>query len=172
MSKTLLVLVSIAASSLVAGAYAQSRVTEHTYRLDDGAARPAATLADVSWLVGDWVGDAFGDRFEEVWNPPSAGSMVGMFKLLDGDAVVFYEIMLLVEEEGSLALKVKHFDADFTAWEDKSEFVEFELVDVAPGSVRFGGLTFERIGDNEIHGYLALRQNGELREQPLVYRRR
>ena len=29
-------------------------------------------------------------------------------------------LLLLVEEEGSLSLKVKHFNADFTAWEDKA----------------------------------------------------
>ena len=35
----------------------------------------------------------------------------------------FYELMLLAEEEGSLVLKVKHFSADFTAWEDKEDYL-------------------------------------------------
>ena len=100
---------------------AQSQRTEHTFKLDDPGNRPAATLDDVSWLVGNWSGEAFGSSFEEGWNPPSAGSMIGFFKLMDGDAVVFYELLLLVEEEGSLNLKVKHFNADFTAWEDKAD---------------------------------------------------
>ena len=53
---------------------AQSLRTEHTYRLDESETRPTASLADVSWLVGSWSGEAFGSNFEEVWNPASAGS--------------------------------------------------------------------------------------------------
>ena len=108
--------------------WAQSPRTEHTFQLDDPANQPSAKLNDVSWLVGNWVGTAFGAQIEEVWNPPSAGSMVGLFKVIRDEQVSFYEIMLIVEEEGSLNLKVKHFNADFSAWEEKTEHVTFRLV--------------------------------------------
>ena len=157
------------AFSHVAGA--QSLRTENTYRLDDPDNRPAATLADVSWLVGSWTGEAFGDTFEEVWNPPSAGSMVGMFKLMKGERVAFYELMLLVEDEGSLSLKVKHFHEDFTAWEEKEDYITFRLVKVDDNAVHFSGLSFHRINDDEIHGYLALRDKEKTWEEKLVYRR-
>lgn len=153
-------------------AAAQSLRTEHTFKLDDPDQRPAGTLADVSWLTGTWTGEAFGKTFEEVWNPPSAGSMVGMFKLLDGDEVAFYELVLLVEEEGSLSLKVKHFNADFTAWEEKADYVDFRLVKVEDDAVHFSGVSFYRIGDDEIHAYLVLRSGEEIREEKLLYRRR
>jgi hypothetical protein len=69
--------------------------TEHLYRLADGEQHPEehpeATLDDANWLIGSWTGTAFGKRFEEVWNPPSAGSMVGMFKLFGDDGVSMYE---------------------------------------------------------------------------------
>ena len=90
-------------------ASAQVQRTEHTLGLDKPDARPAATLEDVAMLVGSWTGTAFGSEFEASWHPPSAGSMVGLFKLLGDEGVNFYEILLLVEEEGSLSLKVKHF---------------------------------------------------------------
>jgi len=61
-------------------------------------------------MVGSWTGEAFGGTFEEVWNPASLGTMVGLFKFMGDDAVSFYELMLLTEEEGSLVLKV---------WEEK-----------------------------------------------------
>lgn len=153
------------------GTRAQSMRTEHTFRLDDANDRPAASLEDVSWMVGSWSGEAFGDKFEEVWNPPSAGSMVGMFKLLQGDGVAFYELVLLVEEEGSLSLKVKHFNEDFTAWEDKEDYVTFRLVKVEEDAVHFSGLSFHRVSDDLMHGYLAMNYNGEIREEKLVYRR-
>lgn len=148
---------------------AQSLRTEHTYQLDDSESRPTASLADVSWLVGSWSGEAFGSNFEEVWNPASAGSMVGMWKLLKDDQVVFYELMLLVEEEGSLSIKVKHFSEDFTAWEDKEEFIQFRLVKIAADEVHFAGISFYRIDDDEIHSYIVMKHDGEVREEKMTY---
>ena len=153
------------------GAWAQSMQTEHVFKLDDPGSRPPATLKDVSWLVGSWTGEAFGSTFEEVWNPASAGSMVGMWKLMNDDEVVFYELMLLVEEEGSLSLKVKHFTDDFIAWEVKEDYVRFRLVSFDEDAVHFSGLSFHRIGDDEIHGFIVMHSKGEVREEKLVYHR-
>ena len=150
---------------------AQSLRTEHTYKLDDPDSRPTASLEDVSWLAGSWSGEAFGSTFEEVWNPPSAGSMVGLWKLLNDGQVVFYEIMLIVEEEGSLSLKVKHFNADFTAWEDKEDYVRFRLVKFDGDAVHFSGLSFYRINEEEMHAFIVMTHEGEVREEKMVYRR-
>ncbi len=151
--------------------YAQSPRTEHTYKLDDAESRTPATLENVSWLVGSWSGEAFGSTFEEVWNPPSAGSMIGLWKLLNDGQVVFYEIMLLVEEEGSLSLKVKHFNADFTAWEDKEDYVRFRFVKYETDAVHFEGLSFYRIDENTMHAFIVMKHEGNLREEKMVYRR-
>jgi hypothetical protein len=152
-------------------ALAQSQRTEHTFKLDDTENRPAATLDDVAWLVGNWSGEAFGNTFEEGWNPPSAGSMIGFFKLMDGEEVVFYELLLLVEEEGSLSLKVKHFSADFTAWEDKTDYVDFRFVKSEENAVHFSGISFYRVDDDTMHGYIVFRNGDDVREEKLVYRR-
>lgn len=158
---------------LLAGhaAPAQSQRTEHTFQLDDPENRPAATLNDVSWLVGNWSGEAFGNTFEESWNPPSAGSMIGFFKLMDGDDVVFYELLLLVEEEGSLSLKVKHFSSDFTAWEDKADYVTFRYIKSDDDAVHFSGISFYRIDEDTMDGYIVFRSGEEVREEKLAYRR-
>ena len=151
--------------------FAQSQRTEHTFQLDDPDSRPAATLDDVSWLVGNWSGEAFGNTFEEGWNPPSAGSMIGFFKLMDGDKVVFYELLLLVEEEGSLSLKVKHFNPDFTAWEEKADYVTFRYIKSDDNAVHFSGISFYRVDDANMIGYIVFRNGNEIREEKLVYRR-
>ena len=173
MYKQRLITVVIATTFLCFGisstVFAQSLRTEHTYQLDTSETRLAASLEDVSWLVGSWSGEAFGSNFEEVWNPASAGSMVGMWKLLKNDQVVFYELMLLVEEEGSLSIKVKHFSEDFTAWEDKKEFVQFRLVKIAADEIHFAGISFYRINDDEIHAYIVMKHDGEVREEKMTY---
>lgn len=155
----------------IGSAQAQTQRSEHTYRLDDPAARPAATLEDVAWLAGSWTGTAFGQRFEEVWKSPSAGSMVGLFKLYDGDQVSFYELLLLIEEEGSLAIRVKHFSPEFVAWEEKSDYVSFPLVRVDENAVHFSGLSFHRVDDDTIVGYIVMKNDAGIREEKLEYRR-
>lgn len=150
---------------------AESR-TAHTFGLEPGETRPAATLADASWLVGSWAGTAFGQNFEQVWNSPSAGSMIGLFKLYGDEGVSFYELLELRVEDGSLSLKVKHFNADFTAWEDKADFVDFRLVKLEDNALHFGGLSFYRQEDGSIDGYIVMRKDEELTEHHLRYIRR
>ena len=152
-------------------ALAQSQQTEHTYKLDDPDSRPAATLEDVSFLVGNWAGEAFDGTFEQHWNPPTKGSMVGFFKLMGDEAVAFYEILLLVEEEGSLSLKVKHFNPDFTAWESKEDYVHFRYIMSDENAIHFSGISFYRIDEDTMHGYIIFRSGDEIREEKLVYRR-
>jgi len=146
--------------------------TEHTFQLSPGEERPAATIEDASWLAGSWAGTAFGGRFEEVWNAPSAGTMVGLFKLLGDEGVAFYELILLSVEDGTLSLKVKHFNPDFTAWEEKADYVNFRLVKKEDDALHFGGLSFYRRGDNSMDGYIVMRNGDEVTEHHLVYERR
>ena len=161
----------IAAFIVAAPADAQTKRTEHTYKLDNPDNRPPATLDDVSWLVGNWAGEAFGSKFEQGWNPPSVGSMIGFFKLFGDDGVAFYELLLLVEEESSLSLKVKHFGPDFTAWEDKEDYTHFRFIKAEETAVHFSGISFYRIDDDTMHGYIVMRSGEDVREEKLVYRR-
>ena len=154
-----------------AGVCAAEPRTENTFKLSEGEARPAATLADASWLAGTWTGTAFGKQFEETWNPPSAGSMVGLFKLYDDEGVSFYELMLLTVDEGTLSLRVKHFNADFTAWEDKGDYVNFQLVKLDDDALHFGGLSFYRRDDGTIDGYIVMKSGDEVTEHYLQYQR-
>jgi len=168
---TLLTLVAVAA--FASGVtWSVEPGTERTFRLSEGEERPAATIEDASWLVGSWVGTGFGQRFEAVWNPPSAGTMIGLFKLLGDDGVTFYELLLLSVEDGSLSLKVKHFNPDFTAWEEKADYVNFRLVKKEDDALHFGGISFYRRGDDAIDGYIVMRNGDEVTERYLKYERR
>ena len=76
--------------------------------------------------------------------------MIGLFKLYGEDGVSFYELLHLNVEDGTLSLKVKHFNADFTAWEDKEDFVNFRLVKLDDNALHFGGLSFYKRSDDSI----------------------
>jgi hypothetical protein len=171
MKLPLTIVCAITLIGLAAPSFAQSQRTEHTFKLDDPENRPAATLDDVAWMVGNWSGEAFGNTFEAHWNPPTAGSLVGFFKLMNGNEVVFYELLLLAEEEGSLSLKVKHFSPDFTAWEEKEDYVDFKFVKADDNAVHFSGISFYRVDDDNMIGYIVFRNGEDIREEQLKYRR-
>ena len=171
MSKRLAIVVMLLLGA-IRMTYAAEPATEHTWKLADGELRPAATLADAAWLAGSWSGSAFGQQFEEVWSRPSAGSMVGLFKLFDDEGVAFYEIMTITVEEGSLSLKVKHFNADFTAWEDKADFVNFRLVKLEQDALHFRGLSFYRRSDDSLDGYIVMHSDDTITEHHLSYSRK
>ena len=145
--------------------------TENTYKLEEGEERPAATLEAASFLVGNWIGTAFGERAEESWSEPTGGTMVGTFKLFNGDEPAMYEIMLLSVEDGTLSLKVKHFNPDFTAWEEKPDYVNFKLVAYGEGELHFGGLSFYRRSDDRLDGYIVMRSGDEVTEHRMIYER-
>ena len=147
--------------------------TPNTLTLPDGAPRPAARVADLSWLAGQWVGEGLGGSIDEVWSEPAAGSMVGYFRLVRDGKPVFYELLTLLESENSVEMRLKHANPDMTGWEDKAAFVTFKLVKHDKTGAYFSGLTFRRVSDDRMEGYLTLRNraDGTVREEKFIYRR-
>lgn len=152
-------------------AFTQSKLTEHTLKLDDPANMPEASIDDLAWLTGRWQGEGFGGILEETWNPPLGGTMVATFRLVSEGKPNFYEICLISPEGKSLTYKVKHFNPDMTGWEEKAEYVTFPLVKVEPNKIYFNGLTLELNGNTCTH-YLAMkRKDGTYNEAKLIYQR-
>ncbi len=152
-------------AALAPFAYGQSL---NTRAYEAGAPPPAATLADIAWLEGHWRGSSS----EEIWSAPAGGAMMGMFRYVRQDTTVFYELMALVEENNTLALKLKHFNPDLTGWEEKDEVRVFRLVQRAPNRFYFDGLTVERRGADSVYVYLGDKQaDGSVRELVFPYGR-
>ena len=155
-----------------ASAQGQEKMTEHTLKLGTGQKSPTATISDMAWLAGHWVGPALGGEAEEIWSPPKAGSMMGMYRLVRDGKVVFYELQTLVQEGGSLVLRLKHFNPDLTGWEEKQKTVDFRLVGIGDGIVQFEGMSFHREGDANLTVYLAIEgKDGALHEEAFRYSR-
>lgn len=144
----------------------------HARRLGE-AKSPPATLDQVAWLAGHWIGEGLGGVSEEMWSPPAGGAMMGNYRLLRDGAPVFYEFLLLVEENDTLILKLKHFDPDLAGWEEKADFVDFPLVAIEADAIHFDGLTYERQADGSMRIYLLLhgRDTGTVREEVFTLRR-
>lgn len=166
MFRQLFLFLTVTATGL---AQAQSYQSENVLTLDEGSTGGQATLEDIAWLAGSWEGEAFGGTFEEVWTPAHGGTMAGLFKLIHGDAPSLYEIQTISEEDGTLVWKVKHFNRDFSAWEDKTEHVAFRLVKIDSSGAYFDGITIKKDGPNLV-GYLMVGAEGNATEEKIVYR--
>jgi hypothetical protein len=141
------------------------RETANTLRAPAGSVGPPATLEAMKWLVGQWKGTGLGGVSEEIWSEPAGGVMMGMYRLVVNGKPSFYEFIHLAEENGSLVMKLKHFNADLTAWEEKERFVTFRLVKLGADEAYFSGLTFRRSVDR-LQVFLALRdKEGKVREE-------
>ena len=137
---------------------AQADTQEMETRIgEEGFVSPPASLAQLDWLVGQWVGAGIqGAPAMESWLPPAGGTMVGTFvqEQVDEDdnsAIMFTEHMYISEIEDSLALKLKHFNADLTGWEEKDDMLTFRLVAIEPCAAHFNALTL-RCADKDRPG--------------------
>jgi hypothetical protein len=120
----------------------------------------AQNTAHFEWLTGTWRGPGFNGTFEEVWSVPDTnGHLMGMFRYFDAAGKVqFYEFWVL-DETG---MKLRHFNPDFTAWEDKSKFIDFTMVETTETKVTLKGLTYEHVSTNEMKVSLRLKIGDEV----------
>lgn len=135
------------------------------------AAQSPPTIDAASWLAGRWIGEGLGGQIEETWAPAAGGQMIGHFQLVKDGKPAFYEIMLLDAQPGGLRMRVKHFNADFTAWEDKTVWHSFEPDSVKPDVIAFKGLTLARTGDGMLITVRIKAKDGTIADHPLKLKR-
>lgn len=129
------------------------------------------SISELTWLQGFWTGTGFGGECEEVWMPAVDGNMIGTFRFWSDGKLVFSEFMNIVQDGETFSLKLKHFNADLSPWEEKEEWTTFRLVEVGENTVYFHGLTMKREGD-EIKLWLAMNEDGIHTIEELKYIKR
>lgn len=143
--------VNMDASKLVLvgeGGLSNKKTIEDSSNDNDDEIEP--TLENISWISGNWKGNAMGGVAEENWSEPLGDSMMASFKLVKDDKVVFYEIEIIREVNNTLILQLKHFNNDLKGWETKDETVDFPLKTITKNKVIFEGMTFEKHNENEM----------------------
>lgn len=142
-------------------------MAQETRPIPDDYEAPAAQLEEFSWLVGQWEGPGIGGNLAlESWLPPTGNTMVGTFVQTDtGGNIQFSEHMYLMEDDGTVVLRLKHFNPDLTGWEERDDMTSFRLVSVEPCAAYFGGLTLRCEGDNGLLVAVRMRSSaGEVSE--------
>jgi hypothetical protein len=92
--------------------------------------------------------------------------MFGVAGLYQHTDVVVSEIVIAVEEEGSVSLKLEHFHRHLKGWEEKNETVTFRFVGATGTTTWFDGLTFRRREEDSQQGFIAIRhKDGSVGEE-------
>ncbi|MDY7092813.1 MAG: DUF6265 family protein [Acidobacteriota bacterium] len=143
------------------------------------------SVEDFSWFAGHWVGEKNGERVEESWLEPAAGTMVGIFRWMKPDAVRVYELLALEPTDSGVVLRLRHFGAGLVAWEDKEGTLTFDLAEesnaLRPVFVHrqatpdTGGktlrLTFEHTPPDALAAWLVIEEGEQRTELDFQYRR-
>jgi hypothetical protein len=66
---------------------------------------------------------------------------------------------------------LKHFNPDLTGWEEKDKTIDSPFITKADGVVHFDGLAFRPEGKDAMTIYLAIRRDGNVREEKFHLRR-
>ena len=148
---------------------AQSFATEHIMTVDSGYKHDKNYRIDqLSWIAGSWAGKGFGGDCEEIWSAPKNGHMMCVFRFDQGDQLIFTEHCSISETVDGIQFRVRHFNQDFTAWEDKESFVIFPLIKIEDQKAYFDGCTMERSGDT-LRIYVNIQSGDTAKEELFVY---
>ena len=91
-----------------------------------GMVKTAATIGQVAWISGTWVG-ATGS--EERWTPAASGSMFGVARTMRNGIVSAFEFLCIVERGGGLVYQAMP--------NGRSPATDFTLMKVEPNSATF-----------------------------------
>jgi hypothetical protein len=75
------------------------------YRHSEDIAMPApakATMDDMAWLAGAWVGTRGSSSIEERWSPPLGDAMLAVSRTVNNGSMVAFEFLRIVERDGGL----------------------------------------------------------------------
>lgn len=99
------------------------------------AAGPAATIADVAWMTGNWAGALGPNQLEENWIGNEGGSLAAMVRMTGNGATSMFEMITIEEVEGSLVLHIQQWNPGMVPRTPSAQ--KMELSSVTANSVHF-----------------------------------
>ena len=96
-----------------------------------------ATLADLSWLAGDWRGSDSDMVSQEVWTAAAGDCMLGMWRLVLEGKLKLSEHLQIVQEPTGPVMHLRHFERTGVAWEERNQPWVLPLEEVSDGEAVF-----------------------------------
>ena len=131
-----------------------------------------ATVADLAWIVGEWRGERDGSVAGEAYATPVAGQITGLFYEARADKLTLVELSQIVERDGGVVFRYRHFNPDFTGWEDRDgKASEHVLLAIEGKRLFFDGMTLDHSRPDALDFHIRVKGSGTA-TRDLVYRYR
>lgn len=110
-----------------------------------GKPLPGKTLKDVAFIAGTWRGGEPGEMYEEIWSSPSGANMTGLYRWLQGDKAVMFEILTISQEKERVVLRLRHFHGNLQPWKSEDQPAELNLIELNDVGDGAGEAVFESV---------------------------
>ncbi|MEH6743604.1 MAG: DUF6265 family protein [Hyphomonas sp.] len=140
---------------------------DHVRRAEADTASPPASLAEVDWLVGYWIGDMPEGPVEQVFLPADKGQLPSFVRATNPDGIIFYEISNIIAQDGTLFIRLRHFTPGLSGWEDQSGPIDRRLLAIEGDTLYFDRVSFRRTGPDAYTVYF-LNMDGDAERETLV----
>jgi len=117
---------------------------------------------NIAWMTGDWIGDGFGGVSYENWSKPINDIMTGTYRhTSEGNNNFFEFIIISKNKDNKFEMKLRHFNPDMTAWEDKEGHLIWPLKSQSKNKVTFGPCTYELVAPDKMKITLIMENDGK-----------
>lgn len=131
---------------------------------------PERPIHRLAWLAGRWENVRPMLLLEEMWLPAAGNTMMGMSRVVKGDSLVTYEVIILREHGARFA---------FEAHPEGQEPATFLSTVVTDSSIVFENLAhdfprrigYERIGADSLYAWIEGTVRGKVKRNEFPYRR-
>jgi hypothetical protein len=100
-----------------------------------------ASVDQLGWVAGAWTGTLGERTIEQHWSAPRAGSIVAMYRSIQGNRATLYELLAIEQEGEGVVLRIKHFapGPGLVSREAKDESADSRLVSLDGRKAVFEG---------------------------------
>ena len=124
----------------------------------------------LSWIAGNWTGNAGRATIEENWLPPAGGAMVGVGRTIAGPRMVAFEFLRIVQKDG---------ETYYIAQPEGRPPTEFKLTNATDTKAVFENpkhdhpkiITYEKDADGNLLATIEGDERGQHKKQQFRFRR-
>jgi len=100
------------------------------------------------------------------------GIMLATYRHVSEEKNNFFELISISEnKDGSLVMKLRHFNPDLTAWEDEEGQLVWEMKAISDSSVTFGPCTYTLTEPNKMEISLIMNNDGKVETELFTFLR-
>lgn len=113
---------------------------------------PDKKISNLAFISGKWLAETDWGQMEENWSEPLGNCMMCSYRCVKDGKVVFYEFIVIEQNDSVPVMKLRHFSPGSIGWEEKDKPYEYPLTFLDPDQARFErpdkktALTFYRTG--------------------------